>query len=219
MPSNESFQDRLVQVIQEYDPPKVEAIVREAVSVGMSPTEIIEALSKGVRIIGEKYASGEAFIAELIMAGEAMKAGVTVIKPEIVKQCLKTKSLGRIVIGTVKGDLHDIGKNIVITMLEATGFEVFDLGVDVPTEVFIEKAKEVNAEVLGMSALLTVSLPEQGKVVEALKSTGMRDQVKVIIGGAAVTPEWAEKIEADGYADNAVTGVAKIKILVGERSS
>jgi len=214
MSGNESLHDKLVQIIQEYDPPKVEAVVKEAVSVGMTPTEIIEALSRGVRMVGEKYASGEAFIAELIMAGEVMKAGVSILKPEIMKQGLKTKSLGRIVIGTVKGDLHDIGKNIVITMLEASGFQVFDLGVDVPTEVFVEKAKEVNAEVLGMSALLTVSFPEQGKVVEALKETGLRDRVKVIIGGAAVTPEWAERIEADGYADNAVTGVAKIRKLL-----
>ena len=182
----------------------------------MDPVEAIEeGLGRGVSIVGGRFETGEAFLVELVMAGEAMKAGTEVLMEEIRKRGLSVKKLGSVVIGTVSGDLHDIGKNIVVSMLEAAGFEVIDLGVDVSADAFVDRVRETEPDVLGMSALLSTTAPEQEKVIEALRKAGLRDKVKVIIGGAAASESWGNRINADAYATDAVEAVTKIKSLLG----
>lgn len=191
-------------------------ISREIVDKGLDPLEALErGLVASVLEVGEKWVKEEVFLADLVMSAEAMKAASEVLKPEIIRRGGVVKKLGKVVIGTVAGDIHDIGKNIVATMLEASGFEVVDLGVDVPTETFIEKVRELKPDVLGLSALLTTTMLEQKNVIEALKREGLRDKVKVIVGGAPVTEEWAKNIGADGYAEDAIRAVRLVKKLLG----
>ncbi|MEM1643589.1 MAG: corrinoid protein [Desulfurococcaceae archaeon] len=191
-------------------------ISREIVDKGLDPLEALErGLVAGVLEVGEKWVREEVFLADLVMSAEAMKAASEILKPEIIRRGSAVKKLGRVIIGTVAGDIHDIGKNIVATMLEASGFEVIDLGVDVSTETFIEKVRELKPDVLGLSALLTTTMLEQKNVIEALKREGLRDKVKVIIGGAPVTEEWAKSIGADGYAEDAIRAVRLVKKLLG----
>ncbi|MEM2084237.1 MAG: corrinoid protein, partial [Nitrososphaerota archaeon] len=188
---------------------------KEAIKANIDPIKAIEeGFTKGIREVGELFAKGEVFLPELIMAGEAMKAAIEILKPSI-PSGKGLKSLGKVVIGTVAGDLHDIGKSIVVSMLTANGFEVYDLGVDVPTEAFIKKVKEVNANILGLSALLTSTLPEMKKVIDELKKEGLRNKVKVIIGGAATTQKYANEIGADAWAGDAIEAVSKVKELMG----
>ncbi len=207
--------ERLRTAVLELDVDQVRGAAEEAVRLGIDPIEAIDnGLSKGVRTIGERFAAGEAFLTELVMAGEAMKAGIEILRPLLLQRKLQRKTAGTVVIGTVKGDIHDIGKNIVAVMLEAAGFEVNDLGVDAPPENFVEKTKESNAHIVAMSALLTVTTPEQKNTIEALKKANLRQKVKVAVGGAAVTPEWAHEIGAEGYSDNAVDAVELFRKLV-----
>jgi methylmalonyl-CoA mutase cobalamin-binding domain/chain len=149
-----------------------------------------------------------------MMSGEAMKAAIAALEPELMKRKQQRQVLGKVVIGTVQGDIHEIGKTLVATMLSANGFEVHDLGVDVPAQQFVDKVREVNADVLGLSALLTTTVLNQETVILTLKEAGLRDQVRVIIGGVPASPEWAEEIGADGYAENATEAVEVVKRLV-----
>jgi 5-methyltetrahydrofolate--homocysteine methyltransferase len=207
--------ENLRKAVLDLDVDRVRAVAQEAVRLGIDPIEAIDdGLAKGVHTIGDKFAIGEAFLTELVMAGEAMKAGVEVLRPVILQRKLQRKSAGIVVIGTVRGDIHDIGKNIVAVMLEAAGFEVNDVGVDVPPEKFLNKTKESKAHIVAMSALLTVTTPEQKNTVLAIEKAGIRKDVKVAVGGAAVTPEWAREIGAEGYSDNAVDAVELFKKLV-----
>jgi len=207
--------ERLRTAVLELDADQVRGAAEEAVRLGIDPIEAIEnGLSKGVRTIGERFAAGEAFLTELVMAGEAMKAGIEILRPVLLQRKLQRKTAGTVVIGTVKGDIHDIGKNIVVAMLEAAGFEVNDLGVDAPPENFVKKTKESNAHIVAMSAMLTVTTPEQKNTIEALNKANLRQKVKVAVGGAAVTPEWAREIGAEGYSDNAVDAVELFRKLV-----
>ncbi len=207
--------EKLRTAVLELDADRARAAAEEAVRLGIDPIEAIEdGLSRGVRTIGERFAAGEAFLTELVMAGEAMKAGVEILRPVLLQKKLQRKSAGVVVIGTVRGDIHDIGKNIVAVMLEAADFEVNDLGVDVPSDRFVSKTKESSAHIVAMSALLTVSTPEQKNTIDALKKADIRKKVKVAVGGAAVTPEWAREIGAEGYSDNAVDAVELLRKLV-----
>jgi len=207
--------ENLRKAVLDLDVDRVRAAAEEAVRLEIDPIEAIDdGLAKGVRTIGDRFAAGEAFLTELVMAGEAMKAGVEVLRPVILQRKLQRKSTGIVVIGTVHGDIHDIGKNIVAVMLEAAGFEVNDLGVDVPSGSFVDKTKESKAHIVAMSALLTVTTPEQKSTVQALEKAGIRKNVKVAVGGAAVTPEWAREIGAEGYSDNAVDAVELFKKMV-----
>ena len=191
--------------------------VKEALDLNIDPSEIIDkGIVKGLSIVGDKFASGEYFLVELVGAAEpAQKVVKELLEPELKKKAEKVKGKGKIVIGTVQGDIHSIGKNIVATLLFASGFDVIDLGEDVSAERFVNKAKEVNADLIGASALLTTTLPSQKKIIEALKAEGMRDKVKVIFGGAPCTPEWVEEIGGDGYAENAIKGVELATKLIG----
>ncbi len=191
----------------------VQTACKEAIEAGIPAYKVVgDGMSKGMVIVGEKYENNEYFLAELIMAGEVMKEGMIVLEPHLKSGDLK--KIGKVAIGTVRGDLHDIGKNVVVTLLRAAGFDIVDLGVDVPSEKWVETVKESNPDILGMSALLTTTMIEMESVIKALKEAGVRDKVKIIIGGAPITKEYAEKIGADAAARDAVQGVNVCKSWV-----
>lgn len=209
--------DAMRQSIVDGNPEQAEALARQALAQGIDPLEAINrGFVPGVNYVGEQFAAGEMFLPELVIAGEAMKAAVAVLEPEFARRGTAREILGRVVIGTIEGDIHEIGKTLVATMLSASGFEVHDLGVDVPITTFVEKAREVNADLIGISALLTTTMVRQKDVIEALEDSGLREQVKVMVGGAPVTQGWAAEIGADGYSEDAVGAVAIAKKLLGK---
>ncbi|HSR48339.1 MAG TPA: corrinoid protein [Anaerolineales bacterium] len=190
-------------------------LTREALAAGLEPLAIIDGgLKPGMDVVGEKFSCGEYFIPHLVLAGKAMKAAMAVLEPELKSRGQGASSGGAAVIGTVKGDIHEIGKSLVGIMLAANGFEVHDLGVDVPIDTFLAKARETGASLIGLSALLTTTMGVQRKVIEALTEAGMRSQVKVLVGGAPVTRAWADEIGADGYAEDARGAVAEARRLI-----
>ncbi len=198
--------EKLRDCIVNLDIEGIQEACKEAIEAGIPAYKAVtDGMAKGMDIVGRKYENNEYFLAELIMAGETMKEGMKILKPYM--KSSSAKKIGKVVIGTVRGDLHDIGKNVVITLLESAGFEVIDLGVDVPPEKFVEAVREHRPDILGMSALLTTTMLEMETTIKALKESGLRDKVKIIIGGAPITPEYAEKIGADAAARDAVEGV------------
>lgn len=206
---------RLVRrAVADGDPERAEELTREAMTKGQPPLGILESLVTGVRELGEKFGKGELFIPDLIMGGQAMKAGSEVLKPALKGQD-KERMLGTILIGTVKGDIHSIGKDIVATMLESEGFEIHDLGEDVQDEAFVKRVKELNPDCLGLSSLMTMTMPAQRDVIEALGREGIRNNVKVLIGGAPTTRQWADEIAADGWAGDAVSATKEAKRILG----
>ena len=194
---------------------KVEVIKAvEKAKAELPPEEIIEkGLAAGMNQVGVLFERGKLFLPHVMMAADAMTAGVKVLEAEL-PAGTETKKLGVIVNGTVEGDVHDIGKSIVSTMLQSAGFEVHDIGRDVPIKNFVRKAKEVDANMIGLSALMTTTLPGQREVIELLKEEGLREKIKVMVGGAPATQAWADKIGADCYAENASEAVAKAKELL-----
>lgn len=191
----------------------VENLIEKALAQEISAEEILyQGLVGGMSIISEKFKNNECFIPEVLVAAKAMNAGLAILNPFLAEA--KVRSEGRVVIGTVKGDLHDIGKNIVAMMLQGAGFEVIDLGADVPKEKFLESVKNKQVDVVGMSALITTTMPYMKEVIEALKKEGLRDTVKVIIGGAPVNQSYADTIEADGYAPDAASASDMTKGLL-----
>jgi len=206
MPSEEEILAKLRDAIVNLDIDAVQKAAKEAIESGIPAYKaVVEGMAKGMEIVGQKYENGEYFLAELIMAGETMKEGMAILEPHLKAGDIKTA--GKVVIGTVRGDLHDIGKNVVITLLKAANFDVIDLGVDVSPEQFVEAVKKHEPNIVAMSALLTTTMIEMESVIKSLKEAGLRDKVKVIIGGAPITPEYAEKIGADAAAKDAVEGV------------
>jgi len=197
------------------DRDKTAHLTREALTQGIDPATVFnDGLSKGIGVVGERFGKGELFLFDLMRAAEAMKAAMHMLEPQLLGQKKQMITLGRFLIGTVAGDIHDIGKNIVSVMLRVAGFEVTDLGVDVKPQTFVGNTREAKADILGLSALMTPTLLEQKKVIDALVETGLRDQVKVMIGGAVVTGTWAREIGADSYAADAFTGVANARKLM-----
>lgn len=191
-------------------------LTRQALAAGLEPLTIIDkGLTPGMRIVGDKFASGEYFIPHLVLAGRAMKGAMALLEPELRRRRETASRAGTVVIGTVKGDIHEIGKSLVGIMLTASGFEVHDLGVDVPVEAFVSKVRETGADLVGLSALLTTTMVVQRRVIEALEREGLRRQVRVIVGGAPVKASWAEEIGADGYADDANGAVDLARRLIG----
>lgn len=182
----------------------------------MEPLAIInEGLVMGMDIVGQKFQDGEYFLPQMVIAANAMQQAMVLLEPELVARQQAVEVPGTLVIGTVEGDIHEIGKSLVATMMSAKGFRVHDLGVDVPAEVFVEKVKETDADLLGLSALLTTTMTAQRDVIEALEEAGIRDRVKVILGGAPISQEWADTIGADGYAEDVIGAVELSKRLVG----
>jgi len=206
MPKEKELLAKLRDSIVNLDIDGVKKASEEALTAGIPAYKaVIEGMAKGMEIVGQKYEAGEYFLAELIMAGETMKEGMAVLEPHLKAGDIKTA--GKIVIGTVRGDLHDIGKNVVGTLLKAANFDIIDLGVDVSAEQFVEAVKKHNPDIVAMSALLTTTMIEMENIIKAIKETGLRRKVKVIIGGAPITPEYAKKIGADAAAKDAVEGV------------
>jgi corrinoid protein of di/trimethylamine methyltransferase len=207
-----NFLENLKSAILTGDVDKANELAKISVQNDFDPQIII---NKGVRIamdeVGDRFAKGDYFLPDLILSGEATKAVVSELEPLLVKDSSKSDTVGKIAVGTVKGDIHEIGKNLVVTMLTAGGFNVIDLGVDVPTERFIETVKQEKVWVLGLSALLTTTMPNQKVVIEALKDEGLRESVKVIIGGAPTDANWAKEIGADAYCDNAMEAVRVVR--------
>lgn len=190
-------------------------MINQAIEAGIAPASILnDGMIAAMAEVGKLFEEGEYFVPEMLIAARAMQKGLDVLKPYLSED--DVQSPGKVVIGTVKGDLHDIGKNLVAMMLEGAAFEVIDLGTDVSPERFIEAAKSNNAQIIAMSALLTTTMPNMKNTIEALKEVGMRDKVKVLIGGAPITQSYADQIGADGFAEDASRAVAKAKILLGK---
>jgi trimethylamine corrinoid protein len=193
------------------------ALARAVVKEGLNLNEVIEkGYTPGIHRAGELWEKGEYFLPELISSAESMKAAMAVLQPEIQRTHLQIQSPGRVVIGTVEGDIHDIGKNLVSAMLSASGFDVIDLGADVKLETMIEKAVAEKADFVCLSALLTTTMLGQKRFIEMVKARGLRGRFKVLVGGAPVTQKWAGDIGADGYGENAVAAVKLAKSLAGK---
>jgi corrinoid protein of di/trimethylamine methyltransferase len=210
----------MAQSIIEGEPEDAERLAREALAQSIEPLDAINrGFVPGVDEVGRGFGCGDLFLPDLVRAGAAMKAATKVLEPEMLRRGTVRESAGTVVLGTIKGDIHEIGKNLVGTMFTAGGFTVHDLGVDVPFDAFVEKAREVNANVVGVSALLTTTMANQRKVIEALDKAGLRPKVKVLVGGAPVTRGWASEIGADGYAEDAVGAVKIARALLGVKTA
>jgi corrinoid protein of di/trimethylamine methyltransferase len=213
---NDQLFQAMAQSIIDGESEEAERLALEAIELGIDPLEAInKGFVVGVDHVGNLFSCGDAFLPELVMAGEAMKTAVNVLEPEMSRQGSERKMLGTVVLGTIEGDIHDIGKTLVGTMLSASGFKVVDLGVDVPVMTLVEKARTEKADIIGVSALLTTTMVKQRDVIEALDDMGMRPRVKVMVGGAPVTRDWADDIGADAFSEDAVGAVAVAKQLLG----
>jgi len=200
------------------DPDATVAGTRQALEAGIEPLRIInEGLVPGMRIVGDKYSSGEYFLPNLIVSASGMKQAMALLEPELKARREEVRSAGKVVIGTVRGDIHEIGKSLVATMLAANGFEVHDLGVDVSAERFVDTVRQTGADLVGLSALLTTTMMGQKKIIEELERAGLRGGVKVMVGGAPVSQAFADSIGADGYAQDAVAAVELATRLAGRR--
>ncbi len=208
----------MAQCVIDGDVDLAEKLAQQSIEAGIDP---LEAISKGfvvgVNYIGDQFSKGEAFLPELVMAGECMKAAVGILEPEMARRGTARQVLGKVVLATVEGDIHEIGKTLVGIMLSASGFQVFDLGVNVTAAKLIEKAKAEKADIIALSALLTTTMVKQKEVIETFTAQGLRSDFKVMVGGAPVTREWEKSIGADGYSEDAVGAVMVAKQLVNVR--
>ncbi len=205
----------IAKSLVERDIAKTEELTRAAIDANIPAQEILNKdVVAGMQVVGEQLGGGEIFLPELLMAGEAAKAAMKLLRPLLTKQEGVTGYTGKAAIGTVQGDVHDIGKNLVLMMLKANEWEITDLGVDVTPEEFCTAVRENDFQVLGLSALLTVTMPAQERTIEALKAAGLRDKVKMAIGGAVCTQRWADQIGADCYAADAAEAVEKFRLLI-----
>ena len=189
-------------------------MTKEALDAGTAPADILDqGLLAGMDVVGRRFKAEEMFIPEVLRCAKCMHGAMEILRPLLAET--GAESIGTLIIGTVKGDLHDIGKNLVGMMFEGAGFNVVDLGIDKEPQVFVDAIKEHDAKLIGMSALLTTTMPKMGETINAIKEAGVRDQVKILVGGAPITAAFAEEIGADGYASNAASAVEKGKELIG----
>ena len=213
---HEQLFKEMAQSIIDGDTELAEQLAKQAMELGIDPLEAInQGFVIGVNHVGSEFSCGNAFLPELVMAGEAMKTAVSTLEPEMARRGTERQVFGKVVIGTIEGDIHDIGKTLVATMLSASGFKVFDPGVDVSALKLVEKARQEHADIVAVSALLTTTMVRQRDVVEALEDMGLRPQIKVMVGGAPVTREWVTEIGADGYSEDAIGAVQVAKQLMG----
>ena len=213
----EDIFNQLREAVFFFEVEKARELAEKVVEQGIDPVEALEVgLTQPLREVGDRFETGEAFITELIASAEVMEAGAEVLNKEIARRGANRQSLGKFLIGTVEGDIHSIGKNIVATLLNASGFEVIDLGTDVPTWTFVEKVKELEPDILGLSALMTTTMVKQKEIIGALMDTGLREKIKIIVGGAPVTEEWVKEIGADAAGFDAGSAVKLAMSLMGE---
>jgi corrinoid protein of di/trimethylamine methyltransferase len=200
--------EAMTKSIIEGEAEEARELASKALKEGIKPLEAIDkGFVPGINEVGRSFGCQEMFMPDLVRAGEAMKAAFSVLEPAMTREGSERPPSGKVVIGTVKGDIHEIGKNLVATMMVANGFQVHDIGVDAPAEAFVAKAKEVGADLIGASALLTTTMPAQQEIIRKLKEADLRPRIKVIIGGAPVTREWVKEIGADGFSDDALGAV------------
>jgi corrinoid protein of di/trimethylamine methyltransferase len=211
--AHEEILKKVTELVVDGEDEAIRGETQKGLAAGLDPYALIGALNDGMQIVSQKYDERLVALPELILAGDAFHASVDMIKPILKKA--SAKAAGRFVIGTVQYDIHILGHELVKTMMEVEGFECWDLGGDVPPSVFVEKVKEVDANIVGLSALMTTTMPGQKDVIDALKEAGLRDKVIVMVGGAPVSQQWADKIGADGYAKDAVEAPKVAKKLLG----
>jgi len=205
--------DRLRDCIVSFDAEGVKRAAYDAIEAGIPAYRAIaEGMARGIDIVSQKYEAGEYFLPELVMSGETMNEGLKILKPLLTAE--KRAFAGRVVIGTVAGDIHNIGKNIVISMLQSSGFEVHDLGVDVPERIFVSKIRELKPDIVALSALLITTMPRMKTTIDALKKAGLRKKVKIMVGGRPLTEAYAKEIGADGYGKDAMSAVKLAKRLL-----
>lgn len=211
----ERILDQLASALGDLNQEIVKELVGKALEAGLHPNQIVlEGLSPGLEIVGQRYEAKEYFLADLLMAAYLMKSAVETLRPHLEKEKVEIEFLGRVVIGTVQGDIHDIGKNLVVSMLSLAGFDVYDIGIDVPPEKFVAEVKKAEANIVAMSALLTMTAPMVKTVIDALEKAGLTKKVKTLVGGRAVTREFAKQIGADGYGEDAIEAVTVAKELI-----
>ena len=211
---SEDLFKKMAQSILDGDDEVSAELAQKALNEGIDPlAAITDGFMPGVNEVGDNFACGDAFLPELVMAGEAMKAAIAVLEPAMMASGVSRQVLGTVVLATVEGDIHEIGKTLVGTMLTSSGFKVYDMGVDVPTADLIAKAEEVGADIIGLSALLTTTMIKQKEVIDEVAKRGLK--VMVMVGGAPVTKEWVQRIEADGYSEDAIGAVSVAKELMG----
>jgi corrinoid protein of di/trimethylamine methyltransferase len=209
--------ERMAEAVIEGDREACTALAEEVIREGVDPFEAIQrGFTRGMETVGEKFARLDYYLPDVMRCASAVEGGLGILQPYILKQG-KRESAGTVVIGTIKGDLHDLGKNIVATMLRAAGFKVFDLGCDTPVRAFIDKAKEVDADIIGVSAILTTTMAYMPDLLSMLEELGQRDQYHVMVGGAPVTPDYAGQIGADGYGETAADAVKTAQRMMRER--
>lgn len=213
---DQEYFDRLAQAVVDGEADVAVQLVNDGLGKGVDPIDAVErGLARGIMKVGEDFGAGEVFLPELIMAADVMKKATSILDKKIKASGTPRTTLGKIVIGTVKGDIHDIGKSVVASVLQANGYDVEDIGIDVAVDGFIQSVKQNNADVLGMSTLLTLPLQVMGEVIAAMKEAGLRDRVKIIVGGCPVTQEFAEEIGADAVGFDAADAVKKVGKLLG----
>ena len=213
---SEEILKRMAQAVIDGEEEEAVAAAQEAVAEAVDPLWAIdEGLTAGMDVVGEQFSVGQAFLPDLVMASEAMKAALAVLEPALQASGQQRQVLGTVVLGTVKGDIHEIGKTLVGTMLAANGFRVFDLGIDVPHDEFVRKAREHKADIVGLSALLTTTMLHQEDIINLFVEAGLRERVKIVVGGCPVSQDWADQIGADGYAEDAATSVGVARKLMG----
>ena len=214
---DEKIIEEAKQLIIQQNKEEAAKLAQKVISEGGAPIELLnEGFIPGINKVGDLFGRGELFLPELIKAADTMKAVTDIVNEAIADGPDKPEAQAKVVIATVKGDVHDIGKAIVVSLMRANGFTVYDLGRDVETDKIIEEAEKVDANIIGTSALLTTTMPRQKEIEEALKSAGLRDRFKTVVGGAPVTPRWAARIGADAYAEDAQDGVLKVKELIAQ---
>ena len=205
----------LAKAVMDIDEDKAYELVEQLIKEEIDPKDIIGILREGVEVVGERFNNKEYFLTELVMAGEIFTQAAKILEPHMTKAAIDGSSVESIVIGTVQGDVHDIGKNIFVTLLKSAGYNAVDMGVDIPPERFVEKVKETGAKIVAYSGLLTVALESMNATTEALKAAGLRENVKIIIGGLPVDELWMKEAGADAFTDNAFEGVNIVKKWLG----
>lgn len=208
--------EQLGKAVKEYDQQGAARLATTALENNIDPAKALDALTEAIREVGDAFGAGECFLPELVGAAEALQAAMPIIEEELHRAGGERESAGKVIVGTVAGDIHNIGKSMLCTLLIADGFQVVDLGIDVPTERFVEAAKERQPDVVALSALLTITAMEQKNVIEGLREAGIRDSVKVIVGGGAISDDFAASIGADGYDPTAPGGVKLVRELLGK---